>query len=145
VQIFRISAGFLGCSSVGYNRGMPKKTAPNSARKRSGSHQTPRTKNVVKRLAAVIEAMKTAGYWQLARPPASAFENMGAFGTNTMAFTVWLRWVFVPNVEQRVASDGPWPSSSSVAVQATREFDGNIDPGVPGLISALSDFDSIFR
>jgi uncharacterized protein YqcC (DUF446 family) len=62
--------------------------------------------------------MKDAGVWDTQRPPDSAFQNMGAFGINTMPFTDWLRWVFVPNVERLITSNGPWPTSSQVSAQA---------------------------
>lgn len=108
------------------------------------NREAPHAGEIAQRLAAVVDGLKRAGFWELPRPPESAFENMGAFGMNTMAFATWLRWVFVPNVEARIASDGPWPSSSSVAAQAVREFDGDTDPGVLELRSALSDLDTLF-
>jgi uncharacterized protein YqcC (DUF446 family) len=93
-------------------------------------------------LAAVVESMKEAGVWDTPRPPDSAFEDMGAFGMNTMPFTDWLRWVFVPRVEQLIASNGPWPTSSQVAAQAARE--GDTDDVVMSLVPALSTFDELF-
>jgi uncharacterized protein YqcC (DUF446 family) len=124
---------------------MMKKANPNlSVGRRKANREPPSVGEIAQRLAAVVEALKRAGFWELSRPPESAFENMGAFGMNTMAFAAWLRWVFVPTIEARIASCGPWPTSSSVAAQAVREFDGDTDPGVLDLRSALSDFDTLF-
>jgi uncharacterized protein YqcC (DUF446 family) len=67
---------------------------------------------------------------------------MGAFGINTMPFTDWLRWVFVSRVEALIESNGPWPTSSSVAAQAARE--GDTDPVVQALVPVLSQFDALF-
>jgi len=86
--------------------------------------------------------MKKADLWEIARPKDEAFTDMGAFGQRTMSFAQWLRWVFVPNVEGLVASRGPWPTSSSVAVMATRE--GDTDPGIQSLVASLSNFDRLF-
>jgi uncharacterized protein YqcC (DUF446 family) len=97
---------------------------------------------VAERLAAVVQSMQAAGVWDTPRPPAEAFENMGAFGMNTMPFTDWLRWVFVPNVERLIASNGPWPGSSQVSTQAMRE--GDTDDVVQSLVPALSAFDDLF-
>lgn len=102
-----------------------------------------KSQKVRKRLDEVITAMHAQSIWDLPRPDDSAFENMGAFGTNTMAFDAWLRWVFVPNVERLIESDGPWPPSSSVAVQAVRE--GDTDHHIAALVPALSKFDELFR
>lgn len=99
-------------------------------------------KDVRSKLDAVIAAMKETGAWDVERPGDAAFDDMGAFGMNTMAFEQWLRWVFVPNVENAIAAGGPWPRSSQVAVQATREGDGN--PPVAELVPALSAFDDLF-
>jgi uncharacterized protein YqcC (DUF446 family) len=107
-----------------------------------GNRGKPGTQAVAERLAAVVQSMKDAGVWETPRPPDSAFENMGAFGMNTMPFTDWLRWVFVPNVERLIASEGPWPRSSQVSVQATRE--GDTDLVVQSLVPALSAFDELF-
>ncbi len=95
------------------------------------------------RLDDVIAAMKAGGAWEIERPADEAFQDMGAFGMNTMAFAQWLRFVFVPAIESRLANGGPWPSSSSVAVQAVRE--GDTDRVIAELVPALSAFDALFR
>jgi uncharacterized protein YqcC (DUF446 family) len=94
-------------------------------------------------LDAVIHAMKEGGAWDIGRPKDEAFVDMGAFGNRTMAFEQWLRWVFVPNVEQLLVSGGPWPKSSSVAVTAVRE--GDTKPVVAAMVAPLSHFDALFQ
>lgn len=97
---------------------------------------------VRERLDAAIAAMRASGAWDVTRPADDAFDDMGAFGMRTMAFAQWLRWVFVPAIEARLAAGGPWPSSSEVAVQATRE--GDTDPATAALVPALAAFDALF-
>jgi uncharacterized protein YqcC (DUF446 family) len=94
------------------------------------------------RLDDVIAAMKESGAWEIERPADEAFQDMGAFGMNTMAFAQWLRWVFVPAIESRLADGGPWPGSSSVAAQAARE--GDTDPMIAALVESLDAFDALF-
>jgi uncharacterized protein YqcC (DUF446 family) len=94
-------------------------------------------------LARVIREMKSQGLWNIERPAAEAFVDMGAFGMKTMAFAQWLRWMFVPNVERLLVVGGPWPHSSSVAVQAMRE--GDPDEHLAALVPALDEFDQLFR
>jgi len=98
--------------------------------------------DVQTRLAAVIAAMKRAGAWDVARPADAALVDTGAFGARTMAFEQWLRWIFVPRVEASIASGGPWPGASQVAMQAQREADTN--PTVAALVDALDAFDALF-
>lgn len=94
------------------------------------------------RLAAVVAAMKRTGAWDVARPDDAAFADMGPFGSQTMAFEQWLRWVFVPHVEALIATAGPWPAASQVATVAVREGDTN--PAVAALVDALAAFDAGF-
>jgi uncharacterized protein YqcC (DUF446 family) len=102
----------------------------------------PTAADVRSRLDDVTAAMRREGAWDVGRPDDAAFANMGAFGTRTMAFVQWLRWVFIPNVERLIASDGPWPTNSQVGVQATRE--GDTDPVVAALAPSLDAFDALF-
>lgn len=96
------------------------------------------------RLDAVVAAMRSNGVWDVERPADDAFVDMGAFGTRTMAFEQWLRWVFVPNVEALIASDGPWPDGSSVAAQAAREHGWGGGDAVGALVEPLAQFDRLF-
>lgn len=91
---------------------------------------------------AVTAQLKAVGYWDCPQPTDDQIENGGAFGLQTMAFVQWLRWIFVPTVEDRLAQGGPWPAESHVASQAVREFDGEYD--ADPLIEALRDFDRLF-
>lgn len=91
---------------------------------------------------AIEDEMVASGLWNVPEPPKEAFDNMGAFGMDTMAFAQWLRYVFVPTVRQRLAEGGPWPSQSMVGAQAVREFDGF--PEAAGLCGRLSEFDALF-
>jgi uncharacterized protein YqcC (DUF446 family)/Tfp pilus assembly protein PilF len=100
-------------------------------------------KDVRLRLDEVVAAMKESGAWEVERPRDEAFVDAGAFGMRTMAFEQWLRFVFVPNVESLLASNGPWPRGSAVAVQAVRE--GDTSPPIAALVPALHAFDALFQ
>lgn len=101
-----------------------------------------RAEQVRERLDDVVRAMKDNGTWDVPRPPDEAFSDMGAFGTRSMAFAQWLRWVFAPNVEALIAAGGPFPRSSAVGVQAMRE--GDTDPLIAALCPSLQRFDALF-
>lgn len=91
---------------------------------------------------AIVAEMKRIGFWDIVEPTPDAYENMGAFGMNTMAFAQWLRYVFIPTIGERLESGGPWPSSSMVGAHAIREFDGQHETG--NLVTLLIQFDSLF-
>lgn len=90
----------------------------------------------------IVQEMKNLGIWDIVRPSDQAFNDMGAFGMNTMALEQWLRWVFVPTLEDRLASNGPWPGSSSIGTVALRNFDGQYEKDE--LVRLLNEFDRLF-
>lgn len=102
----------------------------------------PDTTAIRKKLDEIEADMRRIGYWDIQEPAPEAYEIMGAFGMNTMAFAQWLRWVFVPRIESLLESGGPWPPSSSVGTHAVRELDGNDEAS--DLVTLLCQFDDLF-
>jgi uncharacterized protein YqcC (DUF446 family) len=96
----------------------------------------------VSRYADEIEGeMRSQGMWQDQPLRLEQMNFEQAFGMDTMTFTQWLQFVFLPNVRKAVAAN-QFPSSSSVGAQAVREFDGY--PEADRLITLLSEFDALF-
>jgi uncharacterized protein YqcC (DUF446 family) len=90
-----------------------------------------------------IEAeMKRIGYWSPDPLPEEAYDFREAFAMDTMAFSQWLQFILIPNVQQIIKEEGSFPSESMVGAQAVREFDG--DENASHLVSLLSDFDALF-
>ena len=90
-----------------------------------------------------IEAeMRRIGMWQTTplRPDQLNFKQ--AFAMDTMAFSQWLQFIFLPRVREAIAANR-FPSSSSVGTQAVREFDGC--PEADHLLALLLEFDSLFE
>jgi uncharacterized protein YqcC (DUF446 family) len=97
----------------------------------------------VARHADRIEAeMRSIGFWQSEplRPEQLLFKQ--AFALDTMAFSQWLQFVFLPRVREAVAT-GDFPSSSAVGAQAVREFD--TVPEADRLLALLSSFDALIE
>jgi uncharacterized protein YqcC (DUF446 family) len=99
--------------------------------------------SVRRKLDEIADEMGRLGLTEVAAPPPEAYENMGAFGINTMAFPQWLIHILVPRVRGLLATDGPWPSTSMVGLQALREFDGWAEG--ERLVTLLHEFDELFR
>lgn len=85
--------------------------------------------------------MKAAGMWSDEPLPPDAEPFHEAFAADTMSFTQWLQFVFVPRVRALVNQGGPFPRSSSVAVRAVKELDGQ---GFAELETRLREFDALF-
>ena len=90
-------------------------------------------------LAGLERALEDAGLWDVERPTAEQVAGAGAFGSGTMTFGQWLRWILVPRAHQALES-GSLPASSNVAAYAVRELDGA--PYGDRLIDALAAFDA---
>lgn len=84
--------------------------------------------------------MKRCGMWQDQPLPPEAYQFQRAFAMDTMAYSQWLQFVFIPRVRQIIAERGGFPSESSVGTQAIREFDG--DDRATTLVGLLCEFDS---
>jgi len=92
-------------------------------------------------VAAIEAELHRIGYWQdqPLRPEQMEFHK--AFAMDTMSYSQWLQFIFIPRVREAIAS-GDFPSGSEVGAQAVREFDG--DYKASGLVSLLSEFDALF-
>lgn len=94
-------------------------------------------------ISKIEDELKRLNVWSDEPLAPEKFENMGAFGTHTMAFTQWLQFVLVPRVKDIVAEQGQFPTQSNVAAFAYREFDGQ-DEFQP-LCKLLQEFDDLFH
>jgi uncharacterized protein YqcC (DUF446 family) len=80
------------------------------------------------RLANAIEGeLRRLARWSADPLPAEAYENMGAFGCNTMAFEQWIQFILLPRLRHIIATQDEFPSGSSLAPYAIRVFDGDSD------------------
>ena len=92
----------------------------------------------------VIEAaMKRIGYWQSEPLDPDQYDFERAFAMDTMVFSQWLQFIFIPRVKEIVATAGEFPPRSMVGAQAVREFDGA--PEASDLVRLLSEFDVLFK
>jgi uncharacterized protein YqcC (DUF446 family) len=91
-----------------------------------------------------IEAeMKRTGFWSDEQPTPEMYNFTQAFAMDTMPFSYWLQFIFIPRVRSIIAEQGDFPRSSQVGAQAVREFDGVWEAS--DLVSKLSAFDALFN
>ena len=93
-------------------------------------------------LCAALEAeLKRLGRWRATPLPAAAFENMGAFGENTMTFEQWIQFVLLDRLREIVSERGTFPGGSQLASYAVRAFDD--DPDAEPLREILWEIDQL--
>ncbi len=94
--------------------------------------------------AGEIEAeLKRLGRWSQNTLPDEVFENMGAFGSNTMSFEQWIQFVLIPRIREIVEEQGDFPAESNLAPYAIRYFDGDSD--AHPLWQMLDDLDQLIN
>jgi uncharacterized protein YqcC (DUF446 family) len=89
----------------------------------------------------IEEELKLLNRWQYDSLPAEKFENMGAFGSNTMAFEQWLQFILIPRIRQIGRDHDEFPSDSMLGAYAVRVFDG--DHEATRLHELLCDIDQL--
>jgi uncharacterized protein YqcC (DUF446 family) len=92
---------------------------------------------------AIEEELRWLNRWQSDSLPAEKFENMGAFGSNTMAFEQWLQFILIPRIHEIVKDRDEFPSGSMLATYAVRAFDG--DNEAAHLQKLLYDIDQLIN
>ncbi len=98
---------------------------------------------VQEKIQAIEAELKRIGFWQNEplKPKQYNFER--AFAMDTMAYSQWLQFIFLPRVKEIIATQGTFPSQSVVGTQAVREFDG-VDEASE-LLRLLAEFDALFQ
>ena len=89
---------------------------------------------------ALEAEMKRIGWWEAQPPPPEKMQFRQAFGMDTLAFSQWLQWVFLPAARSMLAGERPLPPSSMVGVHAVRELDG--DDAAQSVVSILIRIDA---
>jgi uncharacterized protein YqcC (DUF446 family) len=89
----------------------------------------------------VENELRRLNRWQDLPLSPDKFEDMGAFGSNTMNFEQWIQFVLVPRIGHIVLNKGELPMDSMLATYAIRVFDG--DPDASNLIALLGEIDEL--
>ncbi len=104
---------------------------------------TPVTTKVIEKLSAIEGELKRLGRWSTYELSEEQYEDMGAFGVNTMSYEQWLQFILIPTVKDIIESKEEFPDESNTGAYAVRYFDG--DPDAFQLISLLCEFDELFN
>ena len=94
------------------------------------------------KLAAIEAEMKRSGFWQNTPLKPEQYQFEQAFAMDTMVYSQWLQFIFVPRVQTIIDQRRQFPRQSMVGAQAVREFDGV--PEASELTRLLTEFDALF-
>ncbi len=100
--------------------------------------------NLATNKAREIESeLRRLNRWSAEPLPSEKFKDMGAFGSNTMAFEQWLQFVLIPRIHAILEEKGEFPNNSMLAPYAIRVFDG--DPEAGKLHDLLYELDKLIN
>ena len=73
-------------------------------------------------LTHVSAGLPSMGLWQTQPPAAEALASTEPFAVDNLSFNQWLQFIFVPRMQQIIASQSPLPESCSIAPMAEEFF-----------------------
>lgn len=103
---------------------------------------SPKAEKVLEKLGEIEAEMRQIGWWQNEPLKPEQYQFHTAFAMDTMSFSQWLQFVFIPKVKE-AAKANQFPAKSQVGAQAVREFD--TIPDASRLVTLLIEFDALFQ
>ena len=76
-------------------------------------------------LAALELALLDAGWWGEESPDEAALASTEPFCVDTLRFSEWLQWVYIPKMRAYIASQGALPERSGLLVIAEEAWRGS--------------------
>lgn len=86
--------------------------------------------------------LRALNLWSCTEPPDEALQSTQPFAVDTLLFTEWLQFVFLPRMKNIIEADGPLPTSSGIAIMAEEHFRGQALSG-DALIRELTVIDRL--
>ena len=74
---------------------------------------------VSRELGVLQREMENVGLWSDLSPSEEAMMSRQPFCADTMSFTSWLQWIFVPRMQYMVEAKQPMPHKSAMYPMAT--------------------------
>lgn len=95
-------------------------------------------------LTLTIErAMRVGGFWHDQPPTPAAMASRTPFCADTLAFTEWLQFLFIPKMHALIERGDPLPRQSAIAVMAVEKLEDR--PERAELIAQLEAFDALIQ
>ena len=90
------------------------------------------------------DEMRRIGLWEAQPPPAEAFSSTVPFCFDSMRFTQWLQWVFLPRTRALLEQGGAMPARSQIAPLAEEMFK-QLGGDTRRLLALIGEFDRMIN
>lgn len=97
---------------------------------------------VADQLLLIERELRMLGWWSEVSPSAEALASVEPFSVDTLDFSQWLQWIFLPRMKLILEQDLPLPNASGILAMAEMVYSGN--PGqTRELRQSLARFDQL--
>jgi len=86
--------------------------------------------------------LRRLGVWEVNPPSAEALASQEPFAIDTLKFTQWLQFIFVPKMYALIESRAPLPASCAITPMAEEYFRGAALP-ITDLMQTLRSMDDL--
>ena len=86
--------------------------------------------------------LRSLGQWDKVAPPAEALRSEQPFAVDTLSFSQWLQFVFIPRLNYLLEVESELPSACAIAPMAEEVYRGMGLP-IADLLAALTRVDSL--
>ena len=93
-------------------------------------------------LAALELALLEAGWWGEESPDEAALATTEPFCVDTLRFSEWLQWVYIPKMRDYIASQGALPERSGLLAIAEEAWRGSAE-NTDGLLLVMRALDGL--
>lgn len=73
---------------------------------------------VAEQLLLIERELRVLGWWDEVAPSSQALASVEPFSVDTLDFSQWLQWIFLPRMKLILEQDLPLPSASGILVMA---------------------------
>lgn len=95
-------------------------------------------------LTGLESEMRAIGWWQEARPSEAALASRQPFCVDTMTFSEWLQWVYVPKMRALLLTAAPLPTHSGLLPMAQEAWRG-CDDDATALLQRVALLDQLIN
>ncbi len=96
-------------------------------------------------MQALEDEMRRLDLWESYPPPAEALDSVVPFCYDTLEFTQWLQWVFVPRTRAIMDRGMPLPAKSDISPLAEMTFAEMEDVDTDALLALIGEFDRLIN
>ncbi|GGJ99701.1 YqcC family protein [Pseudomonas matsuisoli] len=93
-------------------------------------------------LLLVERELRRLGWWEDIPPPDKALTSEQPFCVDTLDFSQWLQWIFLPRMKLMIEQDAELPTTSGIRSMAEYVYQARLADARP-LIEALGRFDAL--